>query len=89
MVGTTGEKKKDDNSEAIITKDTSVELIFGMPCPRLLYLLSTYSGMMVSTLRKSDYETKRDSKQEIRIFVKSAFEISFSGVASLVVLSCN
>ena len=54
-MGTMGEKKNEETSEAIIMNETKVGLIFSVRVPPMrLYFLSTYRGMIVSTLRKSD-----------------------------------
>jgi hypothetical protein len=50
-----GEKKNEETSEAIMMNETTVGLIVSVLVPPTrLYFLSTYRGMIVSTLRNSD-----------------------------------
>jgi hypothetical protein len=70
MLGTTGEKKNDENSEATMIIDTTVELIRTSPLPEPLKVSSTYKGMITSTLRNKDYDTNNESRPAIRILIE-------------------
>jgi hypothetical protein len=58
---------KEEISQDIMIIDTYVADITGFWSSRL-NLWSTNSGMIVSTLRKSDYETNKEARHAIKIF---------------------
>ena len=77
---------KDDISRAIIIRDTCVvlSLIIGSLfwLKVLFYFSSTYTGIMVSTLRNKDYETKSENMQAINIFLWVEAGTASSGLYS-------
>jgi len=66
-IGTIVDKMHEEISKDIIITETYVGLITGSYMS-LLNLSSTKSGMIVSTLKKSDYETNNEARHAINIF---------------------